>query len=261
MASSFSAQSSAGFGPAGPLAAPGPGPPALGAPRPVPPLGTPGPGKPPGPPGPPGPAESADLMAGVASISHIAQAERTPRTARQPRDRPVHSAAAQLHRPAVPGRRKRDLEIDRFCSRRLVDRRHRAIDAAIGRRILCGGVPARRIESDGRYGFADSGYRNVVAEFRRDAVRLGDRRRTCRRLSGCSRGPDQHCGAGAQRKPQTRSLHRIHLIPFVDTCHLGSWQKPQFSPTNILAASLSPRNCHFSIATATLANSPPFGWL
>ena len=77
----------------------------------------------------------------------------------------------------------------------------------------------------------------------------GDRRRTLR-------GDNSGSAAGDHRESDLR-FHS--LIPFDFTSQLEFVQRPQFLPTNILPAFLSPLNVHRSQFDATLANSPPPG--
>ena len=63
----------------------------------------------------------------------------------------------------------------------------------------------------------------------------------------------------AEDPAHSSQLEGNYSIPFFDTCQAASLHNPQVGPKNILPASESFLNCHFSSATATLANSPPFG--
>jgi hypothetical protein len=54
---------------------------------------------------------------------------------------------------------------------------------------------------------------------------------------------------------------KAYWIFFFSNFHLSSLQRLQDEPENNFPAVLSFLSCHFSHVTATLPNSPPFGWL
>jgi len=66
-------------------------------------------------------------------------------------------------------------------------------------------------------------------------------------------------GGFIRKRLPRRGLALHLLIPFDFTSQFEFAQRPQFLPTNIFPASLSPLNVHRSQFEATLANSPPPG--
>ena len=68
---------------------------------------------------------------------------------------------------------------------------------------------------------------------------------------------DNRCRAAGDYRESDLRFHS--LIPFDFTSQFEFVQRPQFLPTNIAPAFLSPLNVHRSQFDATLANSPPPG--
>ena len=156
-------------------------------------------------------AAEAGLMSGVAAIGDDAAREqrRCARSAtRQAGHRPVHAAAAHLHRSAIPPCGKRHAEVDRTRGGAGVDRVDHAVHAAIAGCVRGFARPRGGGERDASYRLANLLDRNRRAELfertvaGRDAdrvVSLGDRGR-------CS-APARR-SACVPRRPARRRRHR-----------------------------------------------------
>ena len=133
-------------------------------------------------------------MARVAAVRRKSARQKGLQAARagiaeQIRDHAVVAAAAELGGAVTPGLRHYDAEQNRLGRGALIEGRHRAVNAAVGRTSVCGGIPDGRLQRDRRDRFAHRTDGDARAESFRCAVSFGDRF-VCRkrRQFGAGRG-------------------------------------------------------------------------
>ena len=148
-------------------------------------------------------------MAGIAAVCHKAAGQRRIRSACKVGNGSIDTRAAQLRRSVIPSDGQDHSEVDRFCRRSAIHRRHRAVHTAVTGSICAGCRPTRRTQRHARYLFAYRGRRDAHAKPARGAIGLHDEPagRSCRTLpAGQKPTPGQRGRGGEDNvKPVTVS--------------------------------------------------------